>query len=35
VVAEWSKASTHSPLGILTDAADRIAAQRLAPVSDP
>jgi len=35
VVAEWSKASTHSPLAIVTDAADRIAAQRLAPVSDP
>jgi hypothetical protein len=25
-VAEWSKASTHSPLAILTDAAERIAA---------
>jgi hypothetical protein len=34
VVAEWSKASTHSPLGILTDAADRIAARRLAPATD-
>lgn len=34
VVAEWSKASTHSPLAILTDAAERIAARRLAPAID-
>jgi Replication-relaxation len=34
VVAEWSKASTHSPLAILTDAAEQIAARRLAPAMD-
>jgi hypothetical protein len=27
-VAEWSKAITHSPLAIVTDAADQLAARR-------
>jgi hypothetical protein len=34
VVAEWSKASTHSPLAIVTNAAEQIAARRLAPAMD-
>jgi hypothetical protein len=29
-VAEWSKASTRSPLAIVTDAADQLAAHRSA-----